>query len=38
MNTISGFGGIFYLIVGINATKATIKPEIEPILSAIFGY
>lgn len=34
MKTIPGLGGISSLIVGIRATKATIIPAIEPILSA----
>lgn len=33
MNTIFGFGGMFYRIVGMSAMYAIIMPEIEPIRS-----
>ena len=32
MNIMWGLGGICYLIVGINATNAIIRADIEPIL------
>ncbi len=35
MKTILEFGGIFFLITGIKATKAIIIPEMEPRRSAI---